>query len=157
MAPDDSLRLGRLLAGLCDYYGQTMSEGATMLYVRALSQFPIADIERAAEAHIQDQQRGRFMPKVADFMNVLRISDDEAAAVAWDRVLRQRGGGDDPAACAALESMGGWYPAIGSKNTNEIPFIEKQFALRYSAFRKRAVAENGSAVLAGVVRLPVKS
>ncbi|MDE1906006.1 MAG: hypothetical protein KGH75_06095 [Rhodospirillales bacterium] len=156
MTESDRKRFAGVLAGLCDYYEKALGDGVVTLYWNSLREYSIEEIEAAAAMHVGNPDRGRFMPKIADFIAAISGSVDEAAAIAWDSVLRNRCGGDE-AAVAALASMGGWYPAIGSKNTDEMPFIEKQFALRYKAFRRRDEKAERSLGLADIVMLPVKS
>ena len=68
-----------------------MGETILDLYWGSLLEFDFQDIELAAASHLKDDDRGRFMPKIADFVYAIEGSADEAAAIAWDAVLRGRG------------------------------------------------------------------
>ena len=137
MVEQDREKFAKLISGLCDYYGKALGETILDLYWGSLLEFDFQDIELAAASHLKDDDRGRFMPKIADFVYAIEGSADEAAAIAWDAVLRNRGGTDE-AAAAALASMGGWSQAIGRQNEKDIPFIAKDFQLRYKAYKSRA-------------------
>ena len=155
MTEDFTVRFANLLTGLADYYRQPVSESATRIYAMCLQQFLIADIEAAAIDHVNDPDRGKFMPKVADFVAVLEGNVDQAAALAWDQILHGRGpmaGVDcgsgnpprwsqDPAAEAAIKSMGGWDTAIGQRRADDMPFAFKDFLVRYKAFKRRETHE----------------
>ena len=136
MVEQNRERFAKLITGLCDYYGKLLGDTILDLYWGSLLEFDLRDIEMAAATHLKDEDRGRFMPKIADFVYAIEGSADEAAAIAWDAVLRNRGGADD-AANAALRSMGGWAQAIGRQNEKDIPFIAKDFQLRYKVYRRR--------------------
>ena len=136
MVEQDREKFAKLISGLCDYYGKALGETILDLYWGSLLEFDFQDIELAAASHLKDDDRGRFMPKIADFVYAIEGSADEAAAIAWDAVLRGRGGIDE-ASSAALASMGGWSKAIGRQYDKDIPFIAKDFQLRYKAYKKR--------------------
>lgn len=135
MTDQDRERFAELMAGLCEYYDRKMSQAIMDLYWSALRSYDADEIQTAAAAHIQDPDRGRFMPKIADFIMAIAGSADEAAAIAWDAVLHRRD--LDEFATAALASMGGWTKAIGHQQEDQLPFIARDFQLRYKAYRRR--------------------
>ena len=148
----DRKRFAELITGACEYYEKRISEQTLDFYWRALLEYSIEDLEFAAAAHVRDQDRGRFMPKVADFVFAIEGSADECAALAWDLILRNRGT-DDPAANAAIKSMGGWQQAIGRQNEQDLPFIAKNFQTRYKAFKRREqMPEIGSEIMLKLVK-----
>lgn len=140
MIEQDRERFAQLMAGLCEYYDRKMSQAIMDLYWNALREYGVDEVQSAAAAHIQDPDRGRFMPKIADFVMAIAGSADEAAAIAWDAVLHQRQE-LDAAANAAIASMGGWTKAIGHQQEDQLPFIARDFQLRYKAYRRRALAD----------------
>lgn len=139
MTEHDRERFAQLMAGLCEYYDRKVSQAIMDLYWSALRQYDVEEIQSAAAAHIQDPDRGRFMPKIADFVMAIAGSADEAAAIAWDAVLHQRET-DEPAR-AAIASMGGWTKAIGRQPEDQLAFIARDFQLRYKGYRRRQLAD----------------
>ena len=109
------------------------------LYWQALSEYDIDEIQAAAAAHINEPDRGRFMPKIADFVQANAGSTDEAAALAWDSA--RHGRYVDDAASSAIASMGGWSQAIGRQQEDQLPFIAREFQLRYKAYRRRVFCD----------------
>ena len=140
MMDEDRERFAQIMAGLCEYYDRKMSQAIMDLYWSALRGYQIEEIQSAATAHIQDPDRGRFMPKIADFMLAISGSADEAAALAWDLVLHGRYSSDD-IALQVLKGMGGWTKAIGPQQEDRLPFIARDFQLRYKAYRRRTIVE----------------
>src|SRR5271169_6334240 len=123
------------MTGLCEYYDRKMSKAIADLYWSALHHYEIDELQVACASHINDPDRGRFMPKIADFVMALAGSAEESAALAWDKVLHQKDM-DEPAK-QALASMGGWSKAIGRQQEDQLPFIAREFQLRYKAYRRR--------------------
>jgi hypothetical protein len=153
MKDSDRTRFGQLLAGLCDYYEKQPGETTVALYWHGLREYDIEEVEAAAATHMRDPDRGRWMPKISDFVQAVEGSADEAAAIAWDAVLHRRE--IDETAKATLASMGGWSQAIGRQLETEIPFIARNFQLRYKAYARRGAARSqiGSATIGEVLRL----
>ena len=141
MIDSDRTRFAEMLVGLCGYYDRQISEGTTALYWRGLCDFSIDEIELAAASHLRDPDRGRFMPKIADFVQAIEGGMDESAALVWDAILYRRALTDE-AATLTIASMGGWAQAIGRQDEASLPFIARDFALRYRAFKRRG-ALNG--------------
>lgn len=56
------------LTVLSEYYGKSLSDAEAGIYISTLSKFSDDQIEVAAHKHIASSDRGRFFPKVADFM-----------------------------------------------------------------------------------------
>ena len=139
MTDQDRERFAQLMAGLCEYYDRKMSQAILELYWTALRHYGVDEIQAAAAAHINDPDRGRFMPKIADFVMAVAGSSEEAAALAWGGVLHQRE--VDEAASKAIASMGGWQLAIGRQQEDQLPFIAREFQVRYKAYRRRELAD----------------
>ena len=175
MSEDFNRRLATLLTGLADYYRQPISESATRIYAMCLSQFPIDDIEAAAAIHVNDPDRGKFMPKVADFVAVMEGNVEESAALAWDRVLgrrdpwkrvdgivekdewgrpiRQPYDEIDEINAAVIKSMGGWDTAIGQRNSADMAFVFKDFLIRFKAYKRRGKNEKSLLNLGNVLSI----
>ena len=134
----DRERFVQIMAGLCEYYDRKVSQAVMELYWSALRHYGVDEVQASAAAHIQDPDRGRFMPKIADFMLAIAGSAEEVAALAWDGVLHKRE--MDEASRQALASMGGWQQAIGRQQEDQLPFIAREFQLRYKAYRRRELA-----------------
>lgn len=146
MIEQDKERFAQIMAGLCEYYDRKLSQAIADLYWNALRGYSADELQAAAAAHIQDPDRGRFMPKIADFVAAIEGSVEEAAALAWDQVLRRRGEVDG-AAKEALASMGGWQQAVGRQPEDQLPFIAREFQLRYKAYRRRGEISDGRTLL----------
>ncbi len=139
MSDQDRERFAQIMAGLCEYYDRKMSQAILDLYWSALRHYGINEIQSASAIHIQDPDRGRFMPKIADFIMAIAGSAEEAAALAWDAVRHNRE--LDDASKAAIASMGGWQQAIGRQQEDQLPFIARDFQLRYKTFRRREMTD----------------
>ena len=144
-------RLAKMLIGLADFYRQPLSDSALRIYASCLAKYDIEELEQAARDHMEDPDRGRFMPKIADFVYAINGTADEAAAIAWD--LAVQGRFPDPAAAEAIASMGGWSRAIGSRLVADQPFIAKEFTVRYKAFVRRQHQGQASIGLAEILKL----
>lgn len=78
----DRRELATLLVALGEYYERPLQRGVLALYVDALATFEIADVKRATRAHVEDPDRGRFFPKIAEL--IARIQPPASSASAID-------------------------------------------------------------------------
>lgn len=81
-------KLSEVLSGLSAYYDKELNTSQLRIYVDLLADYPIDQVSAAAKKHMQDPDRGRFFPKVADLVakmtgvHAMHISSDEAWAIA---------------------------------------------------------------------------
>ena len=156
---DPKIRLAKLVSALAEYYGKPLSDIVVRMYLSALEQYPIEQLEAAAQQHMADPDRGRFMPKVADFVAAMEGDSEESAALAWDQLIRGRDPFNrdvneiDAAATSAIKSMGGWSVAIGQRNSADMPFVYKDFLVRYKAFKRRESQEKSLLNLGNVLSI----
>lgn len=130
-----------LLYGLADVYNRPLGEQGVLLYWAALQPYPFEDIRKAAERHINDGERGRFMPLVSDFTRYLSGEVSQRAEQAWRKVhdaVRHYGTGrsvcfDDKAIHAALKDIGG-FKRLCVEKSETMPFRQREFVAAYSHY-----------------------
>jgi hypothetical protein len=128
------------IAGLYAFYDRELSEFAIEVWADALAEFDQADVRSAIQAHIRDPDAGRWLPKPADLIRKLRGSTDDAAQLAWGRVLRaaQAGGGSfDGPAGDALDSLGG-MAVVRRADESQNGFMQRRFVDAFMAHSRRA-------------------
>lgn len=122
---------------------------AITMAFRALARFELADVQRAIEAHLNDTEHGRFMPKPADIVTYIDGDSETKAMLAWTKYhdALQRVGTyesvvfDDPLIMAICEDMGGWCH-FGKSQDKDIPFIRNEFVKRYRGYTKNPPASH---------------
>lgn len=147
MTPQDRVRFAKAMAALADYYGKPLSDGAIGLYWQGLQAYDIAQVERAVRLHVQNPDGGQWMPKIADLVRALEGSGQDAAVLAWAKVLRAVGAVgmhqslafDDPSIHLAIDDLGGW-PGLCQTPERELPFVARRFEATYRAYRQRGAA-----------------
>ena len=146
---DERLRtISGLLEDTAEYYrasGQRVeiTDPVARLYIRALWSYPPEVISHAFNAHLQDTEAGQFFPKIADLKRHLSGTRTDRGTLAWSKVIgaiRRRGpwpsvGFDDPVIHTVIDEMGGW-PAVCAWTNDELPFRERDFLRRYSAWMR---------------------
>jgi hypothetical protein len=133
-----------LLDIVAEQYGKPMTEGLKMLYWQGLCEFDLAAVRVALSRHLKNTDSGMFMPKIADVIKMLQGTTQDSALLAWakvDKAVRMIGTGmsvvfDDPLIHRVLHDMGGWM-GLGTKTTDEWPFVAKEFENRYRGFKMR--------------------
>jgi hypothetical protein len=135
----DRERLLQTLAATFAYYERELTEFICTVWLEDLEGQPIDAVCEAFVRHRRDPERGQWMPKTADILRQLRGDADEAAAVAWRRVLAaaKRGGGafDGPEQ-QALEAIGGMR-RLRLAQESETGHLRREFASAFAAFRAR--------------------
>ena len=160
MTADDVPAFGELMLELAEGYGESMSELRIEVYFRALADLELADIRRAATAHVKGS---KFFPKPSEIREAIHGSVEDQAEFAWGVLLRTvRAYGywneptnwPDPAAKrAAYELYGGWkalcerLPADGPG----MAVAAKQFKSTYSAYARRDQQALPAGSIAGVL------
>ncbi len=145
MNRNDSFRFAKALVALAEYYGRELSEGVIDLYRQGLQSYDIETIEHAIGAHLQNPDTGQWMPKIADIVRMIEGTTQDAAALAWAKVMRAVGSVgqyqslafDDALIHLVVDDLGGW-PGICQTSEDELPFLAKRFETNYRAYRRRA-------------------
>lgn len=140
----DSFRFAKALVALAEYYGRDLSEVVIDLYRQGLQSYDIDAIERAIGAHLQNPDTGQWMPKIADIVRMIEGTTQDAAALAWAKVMRAVGSVgqyqslafDDVVIHLAVDDLGGW-PKLCQTTEEELPFLAKRFETQYRAYRRR--------------------
>jgi hypothetical protein len=144
MQPADVERFSKLLLGVSELYGRTLSEAAIGLYWKALSAYAIEAVERAFASYVTQPDSGQYWPKPADIIRHLGggTTQDQATR-AWAKVERElrRVGAyasvvfDDPVIMLTVADLGGW-PALCHTRLEEMPFRAKAFQDLYAAYAR---------------------
>lgn len=132
-----------------EYYDKAISKELLLMYFNGLVKYSINDVELALNAHMQDSDRGRFFPKIADFAHKLEKSDlspEERAEVAWaeiERKIRSIGSYgtlklEDGIALAALKGFTSWKD-LCSMDTAKMTWAKKEFTSLYSTYDKTPI------------------
>lgn len=144
MQSDDSKQFRRLLEGVFDFYGKSLSEFTLSVWWEAMRPFEFVAVKDALNRHAVNPDNGQFLPKPADVVKLLQGSSLDSALMAWakvDRAVRQVGPYssvvfDDPIIHRVIADMGGWV-AFGNVTEEEWPFKAKEFENRYRGYRMR--------------------
>lgn len=156
MLPADRPRFAQVFAALAEMYAKPMSDAALSMWWKLLQPYDVADVERAAQAHMLDAEKGRFMPLPADFTRLIEGGAGDRAAVAFEKVrtaIRSVGCYrsvvfDDPLIHVCIEHLGGWT-RICDWSSEEVPFRQREFADHYRANAVRREVPPYTAVLMG--------
>ena len=132
----------RLMTNISEYYGKEISAASIKVLMLGLQKFAVLDIQRACSVHLQNPDRGQFMPKVADIVRIIDGDTQSQAGGAWvkaDRALRIHGPYadvcfDDPIIHAVIADMGGWIHFCTRSDEHEYPFQQKEFERRYQGY-----------------------
>lgn len=91
MNQSDFDNFSELLTTTAEMYNKTFKPTQTAIYFNVLSKFPIEAVRMAFNAHLQDSERGRFMPLPADLIGHLekmRFDDRPSAEEAWSTAVQ---------------------------------------------------------------------
>lgn len=88
MREQDFERFSSLIESVAEFFSKNLSITQKAMYFRALAKYSIDDVQAALDAHISDQDRGRFMPLPADVIakaeRVFAVNDGRPTAEqAW--------------------------------------------------------------------------
>lgn len=149
MITSDFDEFSAVLQATAELYPQrTLSASALALYWQALQDLGLLEVKAGLSQHINSPDVGQFMPKPADIRKALGGTTQDAALMAWAKVLKavkligaySTVTFDDPFIHAALTDMGGWV-AVCHTNEDELPFREKEFVAKYRAYRAKPATE----------------
>lgn len=157
MEPEDRKRFAHCLLAASEVYGREVSPAVAEVWWSALRGYDAAAVETAFQRHMTNPDTGQFMPKPADIVRILAGTSQDGAMVAWakvDRAMRTVGAYqsvvfDDPLAMRVLQDMGGWI-ALGTKTSDEWPFVANEFRTRYVGYRQRGEIPDYPSRLPGI-------
>jgi len=137
-----------LILGLSEMLDRKpMSETALAIYWETLRKYDIASIRAAGRRHVEDPERGTWMPKTADLIRYLRPSA-RPPLMAWAEVehaMMSVGAYRsvqflDGTINAVIADMGGW-PWLCRQNLDE-PWTQREFERRYATYHSQRVELN---------------
>ncbi len=142
MQQDDFDNFRSMLEVVAEYCGKALSPGVVALYWQGLADLDILSVRKALNAHVQNPDTGQYMPKIADIRRMIGGTTRDAALMAWNKAQEaaSRAGSyrsvcfDDPIINRVLLDMGGWSDHC-ARETEELPFVERNFCDRYRAYR----------------------
>ncbi len=132
MKQSDFDNFSELLTTTAEMYNKTFKPTQTAIYFNVLSKFPIEAVRMAFNAHLQDSERGRFMPLPADLIGHLekmRFDDRPSAEEAWSTAVQSID--ENITVVWTEETSQAWYAAanelmaIGDKFNASRGFIAK--------------------------------
>jgi hypothetical protein len=141
METTDKRIFGETLISMGELYDRKISPTLAEMYFRDLAEYPLEEVLATFETHRKDPDRGRFFPKIADLMDKLECSSDEAGLVAWVEVRRlmsnsRAAKSADPVAEYVVQELGGWL-RLGQTPEEKLVWVEKEFVKRYVMHSER--------------------
>ncbi|PSJ16355.1 DUF6475 domain-containing protein [Nitrosomonas supralitoralis] len=157
MTENDFEKFREGLAGIYGFYDKEINTFVLDIWWNALKIYDLPAIIQAFNRHVINTESGKWLPKPADIIRMLRGSTQDLALVAWAKVdwaLRHRGTYVDVVfpdllIHRVLHDMGGWI-SLGTKIEDELPFVAREFENRYRGFRERSEIPEYPAVLIGI-------
>ena len=127
-------------------YKETPVTGVIEIYWAALKSLSLQEVGNGITRHVQDADRGRFMPRPADILYFARPKKEPV--VAWSQVERAMAINgayktvqfEDEVINAVVKDMGGW-PWICKQDLDE-PWTQKEFERRYESYRYQGLTLN---------------
>jgi hypothetical protein len=140
MQPSKRQVFKQLLTGMGFLYGKSLHESVLEIYWQALAHLAFSEVKIALQKHVQNPDKGQFMPKPADVIEHLQGSTESQALKAWSMVakaIREVGAYSsvvfaDPLIHVVIRDMGGWIALCQSKIA-DLPFRAREFEKRYQA------------------------
>lgn len=133
-------RLIQTLVGVYGFYDKELTEFAIRIWLDALAEFEVSEVEKAFDQHLKDPDCGRWLPKPADVIRQLRGDVEDEARMAWADVLEfVRGGGYGlltGRARDAVNAMGG-TSVIGRADEAQNGFLERRFLDYFKTYKRR--------------------
>ncbi|PSJ16899.1 DUF6475 domain-containing protein [Nitrosomonas supralitoralis] len=157
MTENDFEKFREGLAGIYGFYDKEINTFVLDIWWNALKIYDLPAIIQAFNRHVINTESGKWLPKPADIIRMLRGSTQDSAMSAWakvDKGVRHKGTYvdvvfDDPLIHRVLHDMGGWI-ALGQKNEDEWPFVAREFENRYRGFKERSELPDYPKILTGI-------
>lgn len=143
MNNNDRMQFASFLAGIADVYEKVLSEAAVAVYWEVLKSYPLTAIKTAFKAHLEDPDRGRFMPKPGEIVGKMKARRDPL--LAWQEVVHAMAfiGSyrsvtfQDQVTNAVVADMGGW-PWLCVQDLDE-PWTQKEFERLYNCYQRDGI------------------
>lgn len=140
----DKREFASILQATMDVYNKDISTDVIKIWWLALHKYEIEQIKRGLTKYITSPDCGKFPPKPADIILMMDGSSQDAAFLAWNKVLEgmSRAGSyksvcfDDPIIHLAIDDIGGWI-GLGGSDEKDLPFIQKRFEQSYRNYKTR--------------------
>jgi len=141
---DDNFKINLkdLLEATYEMYDKKFSMMVLELWLQVLKNYEFKAIKNAFSLHITNPDKGTFIPKPADIIKIMDGSHQNNSFIAWTKAKKAFSDVgqyedvvfDDPIIHAVISDMGGWVKLCVTTE-RELPFIKKEFADRYQAFK----------------------
>lgn len=140
MQASDRGAFRKLLTGIWLTYGKTLHELVLNIWWGVFENREFQHIKNALEAHVVHPDKGQYLPKPADVVELLEGSHESQALQAWALVaksIRCIGSYEsvvfpDTLIHAVIDDMGGWV-ALCKTGEEELPFRARVFEKRYQS------------------------
>lgn len=157
MIESEKANFAEILYALGQYCDKDLPKGVIEIYWNGLKHLDFSAVRDAMSRHVHNPDTGQFMPKIADITRMLGGTSNDKAMVAWakvDKAVRHIGPYrsvvfDDPIIHRVLVEMGGWI-SLGEKQTDDWPFVAKEFENRYRGYAMRGETPEYQPVLTGI-------
>lgn len=127
MQDSDKAEFGKVLIGMAQIYGRTLTPEQTEIYWRAISSLELETFRSIAVRLLRESQ---FFPRPADFFRIASAEVGNSWAESWHELLTNRGETRDPLGQRALRSLGGWR-VVGYVNSERLPWLAEKFREHY--------------------------
>jgi hypothetical protein len=156
MTKDDMKEFTGILDFMAEGLGVDMTEVKYRFYFAALSDLAIEEIKKAAN-HIA--RTATFFPKPVDFRNAINGNQDEAAIIAWEKVLKGKSKAgqyqsvkfDDPVIHTVIKLMGGWGAVCRLEGHDDEKWQRIDFEKTYKAMQ--GVSKDHPVYLPGIAEI----
>ena len=133
--------LTKLILALAEYYKNSLSNIKLEINVENLIDYELDSIKKAAKKLIKTE---KFMPKVADFVRVIKEVEGRQAEIAWleiEREIERIGSYGNPVfkditIYAVVQAMGGWE-VFCNIPIDRINFYMKEFVHLYNIYKDK--------------------
>ena len=142
MTTERQMQIATAITTISEVYERELSVAAVAIYVTTLQRFDPQLIVKALQRHVEDPDRGRFMPRPADIIGQLTPDGSATAFNASTDVLNvihhnkaQANTISDPLAHQIVHAMGGWS-VLRYGREDELPHRFEQFMRHYRQMSK---------------------
>lgn len=148
MTEADQGDFAQLLGVVYAYYRRDLSPLIVDLWWNGCEAYDFSQVRVVLSAHMQDPDRGQYLPLIADVSRALRGTTTDRAAVAWGNVYRAMGSVgqysdvvfDDPAIHCAIADLGGW-PRLVRVDAKDLGYEQHRFVQAYRAYLRALPAD----------------
>ncbi|MCK5133255.1 MAG: hypothetical protein KAR40_14020 [Candidatus Sabulitectum sp.] len=141
MNKSDDIKFSEIMAAMSELYEMSISDVVMEIWFKTLEEFPIDVISQAVFSYMKNPDTGRYKPKPADIVKMIKGTASDAASLGWtkvDKAVRMVGSYesvvfDDNIIHKVITDMGGWI-GFGDVKESEWPFVAKDFQNRYRIY-----------------------